>query len=1275
MGKRRLADQQHSASDEDDAGSEEEEVVTGHIDRLEIENFKSYLGHQKIGPFKKFTAIIGPNGSGKSNLMDAISFVLGVRTAQLRGSLKELLYHNSDLQERRAAAGDAGDAFERPRTGYVSLVFIDPSGDEIVFSRHIQPSSTGDDASYSSVYRINRRQVSWDQYNKQLETYGILVKARNFLVFQGDIEHVAAMSPKDLTSLLEHVSGSEALRKKYEELEATKNEAEEKQSFVFAKRKGLVIEKKQKKDQKEEAEKHIRLRQELDALRLEHLLYQLYCIDHDLGQAKKRTQQRAQETLEAEQAASQAHGRVEDKRKEAAAATKERMLLEKKRAKKRAELDKRNPEAARLKEEVARLSKKQRQDERTLESKKKARETQRRRLDRLKEELAEMEATAEKLEQDAEAQASKGKLEFSAALLEEYRSIKADAGAKTSKLQTDKAAQSSALQVDEEALRSAQQLVKALDDRLARIDNDVAALEQSITAAEEARVEAAASLEEKKKEHKKIADEHRKHSTMRDAYTARLEEVSTQIRDARADRKEGERDRRQQEAVETLKSIFKGKVYGRVTDLAKVAERKYNLALAVVIGRNMDSVVVEDESSAKQAIAYLKQQRLPPMTFIPLQTVQAKPINERLRSQGGSARLAIDVLQYEQRLEPAFKFVCGNTLVCDTADEARRLAFGGTERHKVVAVDGTLFSKGGCITGGLSQGMEAKAARWDDSALHKLEEEERQLQEQLEGVPTMRDAAQAEAQLSADITGLQATLGLKDHEIKDARGKLARLQKEAGLLNKRKAEQEPEVVSRTKSIEKRAAAIEALATRINEVVDRMFAPFSKKVGVTNIREYEEGALQKAEEFAQKKAEMAGKLSKLRSEIEFEEGSDPDKPIRQLEAGLAKMQDKLAKLQEQEASISQARAGVETELEQEQAAAEELRAAAEDMEGEVKALREEAKRATAAAAKLRGDAAKMQAAVEKGRSEREDLLAQAAMDQIEVPLLDAAAAAAADEGEAADGMDIDQAGPGPSSGGAAAGAESRVIDYSGLRRQHQAKVSSKEREVLNRAFSQNIEETRAKLERVAPNLKALEQYDAVREKEREQQAELDAAKAEAHKAVQEFNEVRQQRFDMFNQAFEHVANAIDAIYKCLTRSTAHPIGGTAYLSAESTDEPFLHGLKFTAMPPTKRFRDMEQLSGGEKTVAALALLFAIHSFHPSPFFVLDEIDAALDATNVSRVAAYIREKTRTGAQGAFQSIVISLKDSFYDKADGLVGVCRDIESGCSATYTFDLERFD
>lgn len=111
---------------------------------------------------------------------------------------------------------------------------------------------------------------------------------------------------------------------------------------------------------------------------------------------------------------------------------------------------------------------------------------------------------------------------------------------------------------------------------------------------------------------------------------------------------------------------------------------------------------------------------------------------------------------------------------------------------------------------------------------------------------------------------------------------------------------------------------------------------------------------------------------------------------------------------------------------------------------------------------------------------------------------------------------------------------------------------------------------------------------------------------------------------------------------------------ALLAAENPEEPYLDGINYNCVAPGKRFQPMSNLSGGEKTVAALALLFAIHSFQPAPFFVLDEVDAALDNTNIGKVASYITEKT-----SSLQTIVISLKEEFYCHADALIGITTQV----------------
>ena len=119
--------------------------------------------------------------------------------------------------------------------------------------------------------------------------------------------------------------------------------------------------------------------------------------------------------------------------------------------------------------------------------------------------------------------------------------------------------------------------------------------------------------------------------------------------------------------------------------------------------------------------------------------------------------------------------------------------------------------------------------------------------------------------------------------------------------------------------------------------------------------------------------------------------------------------------------------------------------------------------------------------------------------------------------------------------------------------------------------------------------------------------------------------------------------------------------------EDGDEPYLDGIKYHAMPPLKRFRDMEHLSGGEKTMAALALLFAVHSYQPSPFFVLDEVDAALDNANVAKIANYIKEHARPG----MQFIVISLKTGLFQNSEGLIGIYRDQGANSSKSLTLDV----
>ena len=222
------------------------------------------------------------------------------------------------------------------------------------------------------------------------------------------------------------------------------------------------------------------------------------------------------------------------------------------------------------------------------------------------------------------------------------------------------------------------------------------------------------------------------------------------------------------------------------------------------------------------------------------------------------------------------------------------------------------------------------------------------------------------------------------------------------------------------------------------------------------------------------------------------------------------------------------------------------------------------------------------------------------------------------------------------------------------------------------LKERIDKTTAMIEKSAPNMKAADRLGDTEARFKQTEAEFDTSRKEAAAAKPAFNDVKKRRCDLFNKAFTHISGRIDSVYKDLTKGKAAPMGGVAYLSLEDTEEPYLSGVKYHAMPPMKRFRDMDQLSGGEKTMAALALLFCVATFAPPPFFVLDEVDAALDSQNVAKVAAYIRSRARP----EFQFIVISLKASLYERAEGLVGVYRKTadQQNSSASLTLDLEQY-
>jgi len=187
----------------------------------------------------------------------------------------------------------------------------------------------------------------------------------------------------------------------------------------------------------------------------------------------------------------------------------------------------------------------------------------------------------------------------------------------------------------------------------------------------------------------------------------------------------------------------------------------------------------------------------------------------------------------------------------------------------------------------------------------------------------------------------------------------------------------------------------------------------------------------------------------------------------------------------------------------------------------------------------------------------------------------------------------------------------------------------------------------KLRTLNPNLAAIDEY---RDKARafgDVVHEHDTASALAESHRKKYEELRKQRMDKFSEGFTHIKRKLAEMYQMITLE-----GGDADLDFVDSNDPFSEGILFRVRPPKKNWKAMSMLSGGEKTLSSLALVFALHHYKPTPIYIMDEIDAALDFKNVSIVANYIKQRTQNA-----QFLVISLRNFMFEIADRLVGIYK------------------
>ncbi|KAJ3113857.1 Structural maintenance of chromosomes protein 1 [Phlyctochytrium bullatum] len=1131
--------------------------------------------------------------------MDAISFVLGVKSSHLRSSqLKDLIYR-ADTASRGHASAGAGRVEQddvAPTSAQVTAVYEKSDGREIRFSRTILPSG-------SSEYKIDGKAVQYAVYSSTLEKENILIKARNFLVFQGDVEAIAAQSPRDLTKLIEQISGSLELKAEYDRLKLLQEKATESSTFSFNKKRGMAAEMKQFREQKEEAERFEKLMNQRRKLIVNYMLWKLFHLRRKVNEKETEIDQQKAEAGGKYEVVAAAEEEVKNARKASGKLAKEVLKIEKQIRDLKADVDR---QIVKLSEGIKHTEKKLQKAKDRLTYQERLYKEQTGKQKECERELQELLDGQKIFEESSTKQLSKiSKLSKSGADHNQYLKIKEKVSAKTSEERQRLTVLERELKTEEESVRRLEDQREELKGRFSRKEEEKAALFKRIE-------------NQEREKNEQVADLNRK------------------ISQARADRHESERNEKKREALEGLQKIFTG-VYGRLSELCKPTQRKFDIAVSTILGKNMDSIIVDTEKTGIDCIQYLREQRIGVATFLPLDTLNVKPVNEKYRNLLRGARLAVDVVQVEPRFEKAVHFACGSSLVCDTLEIAKEACWNRGQEVKAVTLDGTVLHKTGLMTGGTSSATLNSARRWEEKEVEAMRKAVDTLGKELAEVQKAMRKLPNEDLIRSEISKLENRLNIQEEDRNTTRGKVESVQKEIAYLKIELDKSQPNYDNRTESLNAKANEVEEIKASIHEVEDEAFAKFCASAGVSNIREYERGHGALQQELEEKKLRYETSKAKHQNQLEFERNqtAEIEERVKQLRQTITELEAELEKLEtskeEREAEaqrLDEELAGLETRR---QEVDEKVTAARQEIEEKKKHLTKANKEVEAISKAV----ASKEAEIEKLNSEQLSLLRKCKLEEIDVPLESGSMEdISLDDLDRAQGgvphVDtLDENAERMASQEFVKGVLNVDFDFSKLRKEYQ-EDDSLERDS---DFQEAIATLADDLEKMTPNMRAIEKFGDVEAKLKATADEFEGARREAKNARDTFNAVKQKRVQLFTNAFKHISESIDPIYKELTKSRTFPLGGTAYLSLEDSDEPYLDGIKYHAMPPMKRFRDMEQLSGGEKTVAALALLFAIHSYRPAPFFVLDEVDAALDNANVARVAGYIRRRAAEAAAAA------------------------------------------
>lgn len=804
-------------------------------------------------------------------------------------------------------------------------------------------------------------------------------------------------------------------------------------------------------------------------------------------------------------------------------------------------------------------------------------------------------------------------LQLNADMMMEYTRIRGEVAARTSKEKTEET------NLEREAV-SRQNRIEDLRAQEAAVRKEIEGIKALIAEYQERAKRIGLLMDENRNEIKQTDAQQQSMANEAAAaqesianLTTSIESLSERLKEAGEDRVRGKREQTMTDAVESMMRIFTG-VHGRLVDLCKPIQKKYSTAIATASGKHMEAIVVDTKQAAAECIRYLKDQRVGTCMFLPLDNIATKPIPDRLRGLGQKYKLAVDLVECEDLFKPAVSYALGATVVCDTLEEAQHLRFQTGEHVKVVTLNGHVITKAGTMTGG-STGREGRD-RWEDREVDELKKQKAAAEDALVQLKRNIPSRQTIVDLEIKLKSLQTRIQFNEADMTVCTEKLAHFQQQRDLKTASLDQIASEIATNEAAVAKIQRTLSQLKATIGAVETEEFREFSARLGIDNICEYEQNVLKAHQAVLAKSGAIAEQKAALSAQLEYELKRDfktaRDKQLAQIAAAKRELE------------------ATETELKALSKEEDEIRAtirACSEAITKLKASKNADYERSKELQKLRSDAAAARDAigrkisaeeieVERMRSQLHEMLQKAMVDEIALPTVNVDRRAStgtargrmsrgqsiASSGDVEVDLDLEWAGTNtqrrssgrfgrseePSASDTSESAHFSqsdnpvvvrdsnavsLVDLSSLSSgPHKSALNNKQQQAdLIASLGKKIANIAAELRTMQPNMHAAERFEGINDKLKECNENLDQVRDSSKQVAERFEEVKALRHKLFMECFEHVSEALTIIYKDLTKSSKHPLGGNAYLTLDNNEEPYLGGIRYTAMPPMKRYR--------------------------------------------------------------------------------------------------------